>query len=178
MVFKKLVTWMIVAIVLSWWKPQQSSMRVLAQEDHRGLIDGIVTYEDKKPVKGATVYAQPMGRPTSGITPHANKDETGYFAIHISPSWFGKFAVGAEKLDESYLNMTNQFYSDGKFESVVLTSRNRTVTVIIRLGPKAGILLGTVADAVTGVPLNPCVEFRRAKNPGNFLAGTGLVNAK
>lgn len=179
MVFKKLVTWMIVAIVLSSWKPQQSSMRVLAQtEDHRGLIDGIVTYEDKKPVKGATVYAQPMGRPTSGITPHANTDETGYFAIHISPSWFGKFAVGAEKLDESYLNMTNQFYSDGKFETVVLTSRNRTATVIIRLGPKAGILLGTVADAVTGVPLNPCVEFRRAKNPGNFLAVSGLVNAK
>jgi len=35
-----------------------------------------------------------------------------------------------------------------------------------------------VADAITGAPVNPCVEFRRAQQPNNFLAGTGLVNAK
>jgi hypothetical protein len=74
--------------------------------------------------------------------------------------------------------MTEQFYGDGKFETVTLTSRNRTATVKIRLGSQAGILFGTAADAITGVPLNPCVEFKRAKEPGNFLAGTGLVNAK
>ena len=74
--------------------------------------------------------------------------------------------------------MTNQFYSDGKFETVSLTSRRSAATVSIRLGPKAGILTGTVSDAVTGAPLNPCVEFRRAKKLGNFLSGTGLVNAK
>jgi hypothetical protein len=90
----------------------------------------------------------------------------------------GKYAVGAEKPDEDYADMTSQFYGNGEFETVVLTPRHPGVSVSIQLGPKAGILVGTVVDAVTGAPLNPCVEFRRAKNPGNFLSGTGLVNAK
>jgi hypothetical protein len=42
----------------------------------------------------------------------------------------------------------------------------------------AGILTGTVIDAVTSAPLNPCADFRWAADPSNFLAGTGLVNAK
>lgn len=86
--------------------------------------------------------------------------------------------MGAEKLDEDYPDMTSQFYSDGKFETVTLTARHSSASVSIRLGAKAGILTGTVADAVTGAPLNACVEFRRAKEPWNFLSGTGLVNAK
>jgi hypothetical protein len=46
------------------------------------------------------------------------------------------------------------------------------------LGPKAGILRGTVADAVTGAPLDPCVDFHIASEPNNFLSGTGLVNSE
>ena len=52
------------------------------------------------------------------------------------------------------------------------------MTVTILLGPKAGILVGTVADAINRTPLNPCVDFRRASDPNNFLSGTGLVSAK
>jgi len=74
--------------------------------------------------------------------------------------------------------MTNQFYSDGKFETVTLTTRHRNATVTIRLGPKAGVLLGTVTDAVTRAPLRPCVEFRRAQNPNNFLSANGLVEPR
>ena len=141
-----------------------------------GLINGTVSYENGSPVNSATVYASPMDRPSIGKIPHATTDETGHFAIpHL---WLGKYAVGAEKLDEDYPDMTSQFYSDGKFETVTLTSLHSIARVGIQLGPKAGILTGTVSDAVTGAPLNPCVEFRRAKKPGNFLLGTGLVNAK
>jgi hypothetical protein len=175
---RKLLGLLIVVIALNSWASKPKSVKAAPSERDRGLIDGIVTYEDRRPVKGATVYAQPMGRPMFGITPHADTDETGYFAIHISPSWFGKFAVGAEKLDEGYLNLTNQFYSDGKFETVTLTTRHRNATVIIRLGPKAGVLLGTVTDAVTRAPLKPCVEFRRAENPNNFLSANGLVKPR
>jgi hypothetical protein len=141
-----------------------------------GLIDGTVSYANGSPVNGATVYASPMGRPIIGIIPHATTDETGHFAIPYL--WLGKYGVGAEKLDEDYPDMTSQFYSDGKFETVTLTARHSAASVSIRLGPKAGILTGTVADAVTGAPLTACVEFRRAKEPWNFLSGTGLVNAK
>jgi hypothetical protein len=145
-------------------------------DENDGVIQGTVTYEDGRPVKDATVYAQPLDRAMMGIVPHATTDESGHFVI--SHLWLGKYAVGGEKLDEGYANMTNQFYSDGKFETVVLTSRKPAAGVIIQLGPKAGILVGTVVDAVTNAPLNPCVEFRRGTGFSNFLSGTGLVNAK
>jgi len=35
---------------------------------------------------------------------------------------------------------------------------------------KAGILTGTVTDAVRSAPLNACVEFRRAKEPSSLTA--------
>jgi hypothetical protein len=141
-----------------------------------GLIEGTITYEDGTAARGATVYASPMGRPFGGIIPHATADERGHFAIlHL---WLGPYAVGAEKLDEDYPNNSEQFYSGGKFKTVTLTVRRSAATISIHLGPKAGILTGTVVDAVTGAPLNSCAEFRWANGPDNFLSGTGLVNAK
>jgi hypothetical protein len=105
----------------------------------KGLIYGIVTYQDRKPVKGATVYATPLGRPIGAIIPHADSDETGYYAIRIPRSWFGRFP--AKKEDEDYPNMSWQFYSDGKFQTVTLSASHPETNVIIRLGPKAGVLL-------------------------------------
>jgi hypothetical protein len=84
-----------IAVILSI--PQSSLNAVAKPKENRGLIDGVVTYEDKKPVKGATVYAVPLGRPMGAIIPHAETDESGYYAIQISRSWFGKFAVAAKK---------------------------------------------------------------------------------
>jgi hypothetical protein len=141
----------------------------------KGLVYGIVTYQDRKPVKGATVYATPLGRPIGAIIPHADSDETGYYAIRIPRSWFGRFAVTAKKEDEDYPNMSWQFYSDGKFQTVTLSASHPEANVIIRLGPKAGVLLGTVADARSNAPLSPCVEFKRAAAPRNFLSASGLV---
>jgi hypothetical protein len=170
-----LVKWLIVATSLGPWALPPSVNAVAEPKDDRGLIQGIVTYEDRNLVKGATVYAVPLGRPMGAIVPHADTDETGHFVIYIPRSWFGKFAVAAKKEDEDYPDMSNQFYSDGKFETITLTSSHPAKTVIIRLGPKAGVLLGTVADAVSNAPLSPCVEFRRASEPNNFLSGSGLV---
>jgi hypothetical protein len=178
MIRRRLATWLTVTIAFGWCV-QRTNMNALAQKsDDRGLIDGIVTYEDRKPVKGATVYAEPLGRPMGAIVPHADTDETGHYAIPIPRSWFGKFAVAAKKEDEDYPDMSNQFYSDGKFQTVTLTSDHRNETVIIRLGPKAGVLLGKVADALSDAPLSPCVEFRRASEPTNFLSASGWVKPK
>jgi hypothetical protein len=162
-----------VALILSIH--QCSPNAVAKPKDDRGLIDGIVTYEDKKPVKGGTVYAVPLGRPMGAIIPHAETDETGYYAIHISRSWFGKFAVAAKKEDENFPDMSNQFYSDGNFQTATLTASHPAQTVMIRLGPKAGVLTGTVRDATTGATLYPCLELRRPN--GNFLSGSGLIKA-
>jgi hypothetical protein len=174
----KSIASLIAAVVLSSGLQQQNVKSLTRTEANAGLIDGTVFYDDGRPVKDATVSAQPLGRPMGAIVPHADTDETGYFAIHISRSWFGRFSVAAKKEDEDYPDMSMQFYNDGKFETVMLTSQRSATTVTIRLGPKAGVLLGTVADAVTGAPLSPCVEFRRASEPKNFLTASGLVKPK
>lgn len=155
----------------------QQSARQHADSQHAeaGLIDGTVVYSDGKPVNAATAYATPLGRPLAAIIPHDKTNEAGHFAIRIPASWFGRFAVTAKKEDEDYPEM-NQFYSNGKFQTVTLTLRDPHATVTIRLGPKAGVLLGAVIDAVTGAALNPCVELRRASNPGNLLSGSGLIH--
>jgi hypothetical protein len=117
-----------------------------------GLIDGIVTYENGKPVTGATVSAEPIGRPLLAVIPHDTTNQIGQFKIEISRDWFGPFVVSAEKESEGYADM-NRFYG-GKFEFVTLTTHHRSASVAIRLGPKAGILIGTVSEAGTEVPLN------------------------
>jgi hypothetical protein len=144
-----------------------------AADENGGVIEGTVRYENGNPANGATVYASPIGRPSIGIIPHSSTDETGHFTItHL---WLGKYAVAAAKLDEDYPDVSMQFYSDGKFETVFLSSRHATADVKLRLGPKAGVLTGTVADAVTGAPLYPCVALVRASEPSNFLSGSGLI---
>ena len=159
------------------WGVQGSSVKTFGQaQANVGLIDGTVLYEDAKPVEGATVFAIPLGRMMAAAIPQADSDENGHFALHIQRSWFGKFAVVAKKEDEDYPDMSKQFYSAGKFETVMLTEEQSAATVTIRLGPKAGVLLGTVADAQTGARLNPCAELKRVSRPNNVLSGSGLVN--
>jgi hypothetical protein len=175
MIWSKSAGSVVVELALGLSAARQSEKPVVQQDAKTGSIDGTVLYEDGRPTKGATVYASPLGRPIIGIIPHADTDETGYFRIAIPSSWFGKFAVAAKKEDEDYPDMSTQFYSDGKFETITLTSGHPTQTVAIHLGPKAGVLVGTVAEALSNTPLSPCVEFRRASEPNNFLSASGLV---
>jgi hypothetical protein len=98
--------------------------------------------------------------------------------FQINHLWLGKFAVTAKKEDEGYPDTNSGFYSDSKIAPITLSLSHPSATDTILLGPKAGILVGTVADAGTGAPLDPCVDFHRASDPNNFLSGSGLVNAK
>lgn len=69
-----------------------------------------------------------MGRPMMGMVPHTTADESGHFVV--SYLWLGKYAVGAEKLEEGFANMTSQFYNDGKFATVVLAPSNPAASTI------------------------------------------------
>jgi hypothetical protein len=137
------------------------------------VIDGVVRSENGVGADSAAVYATPMDRPRVSITPHAIADKSGRFIIRNL--WPGKYAVGAEKLDEDYPDNSSQFFSGGKFPTVVLTQGNPIVHTEVRLGPQAGVLTGTVSDAITGAPLSPCVQLTRASEPNNFLRGSGLM---
>ena len=141
-----------------------------------GRIEGIVIYADGRPVHGATVYADPTDRGMVAKVPSATTDEQGQFWMaHL---WSGEFVVTAKKEDEGYPVTGAGFYGDGRITRVRLTFTHPSATTTILLGPKAGILVGTVSDAVTGAPVDPCVDFHRASDPNDFLSGTGLVNAE
>ncbi len=168
---------MLIAAMAQDFSAQQSATTPRREPRSEGLIHGTVVYPDRKPVDGATVYAGPFGRPIGLAFPHVQTDQTGQFSIRIPTPWFGKLFVAAEKKDEDYPDMGNQFYANGKFHIVTLTAAHPHAHVVIRLGPKAGVLEGTVTDAVTGSPLGPCTDLHYAAS-SNFLSGTGLITAR
>jgi len=164
----------VVAVLCSCTR--RPSVQVVAADEGPGLIEGTVIYGDGRPAKGATVSAWPTDRGMGAKVPSAITDELGHFQInHL---WLGKFAVSAKKEDEGYPDTHSSFYNDSKIAPITLSLSHPSATDTILLGPKAGILVGTIADAVTGALLDPCVDFHRAADPNNFLSGTGLVNAE
>ncbi len=163
-------------VVASAWAQQSSTSTGQsdnAPDEYKGTVNGTVTYEDGKIVVGATVYANPSGIIMVNVAPHSQTDMNGHFEIR-QLSW-GRYFISAAKKDEGYPDM---FFTNSGLQSVTLSPENPNVSGAIRLGPKAGILTGTVIDAVTAAPLNPCADFRWAAYPSNFLMGTGLVNAQ
>ena len=155
---------------------RQPALRVAAADEDPGLIEGTVVYEDGRPTKRATVSAFPLDRGLAAKVPSADTDELGHFQIdHL---WLGTFAVTAKKEDEGYPDMISEFYSESKIAPIILSLSHPSASDTIVLGPKAGTLIGTVTDAVTGAPLDPCAEFHRASDPNSSLSGTGVVNAK
>ena len=156
----------------------QAGVRVHATSNvGPGLIEGTVYYENGNLAKGATVYVVPVDRGFDLSLPHAKTDGTGHFVI--SHLWLGKFAIGAEKLDEDYPRMIDAFYNGFKLQTITLTGRSPDVgSVKVLLGPKAGILVVHVADSITGAPLNPVVEFRWVSDPNNFVLGRSFGNSE
>jgi hypothetical protein len=143
-----------------------------------GSVNGTVVDGSGTTVKGATVYAQPMDRPMASVVPQATTDRNGAFTI--SKLDYGRYSLSAAKPDEGYPELDFAFYTGfhAKLVVIELSVQHRSARVALRLGKKAGILKGTVADAVTGRPLNADVEFRWVSEPQNFLSGSGLANAQ
>ena len=153
----------------------QSDDTVITPES--GTVNGVVTNEEGVVVAGATAYAHPLDRPIAGRVPHAETNATGHFAIHELP--WGLYSISATKEQDDYPEMFSAFFARNyPAQRANLGPDNPTATLTIRLGPKAGRLTGTVKDAATSAPRNPCAEFKWASDPGNYLTGTGLVNAE
>jgi hypothetical protein len=142
-------------------------------ESRIGAIEGVVTYEDGTPVRGATAYASPIDRGMAGIVPSSATDENGHFVIQSL--WLGKFQVSAKKEEEGYPELTYAF-NVGMTKDVALTETNPTASVSLRLGPKAGIVTGAITDAATGNLLYPCAELKWKAKPKFSVKGTGFVS--
>jgi hypothetical protein len=85
----------------------------------------------------------------------------------------GTFALEAVK-DEDYI----AFPDANVYEVVTLTPNQRAASVVLKFGPKAGRLLPSVTDKVTGKPIVDCeLDWRifDPENPGSIMRGDQLI---
>jgi hypothetical protein len=172
---RALATFLAIFIALASYADQGVG-RPVSDEARLGRISGIVLYESGNPATDAVVLAFPTDRGLAAPLPSATTDEFGRFVV--SQLWLGKFQVGAKKESEGYADQTQGFYNQRKIAPTVLSFSRPSAIVTVILGPQAGILVGTITDAATNAPLDPCVDFHRTSNANNSLSGDGLMNGQ
>jgi hypothetical protein len=115
-------------------------------------ISGTVLGEHGQPFKGvqvctATRDAPARSRESRGDCPAATTDEAGQFRIdHVA---MGATDVEAIKPEDGYVAFAGTSVRD----VVTLTPNQPSATVLLRLGPKAAVLLPSVKDKFTGEPV-------------------------
>jgi Carboxypeptidase regulatory-like domain len=119
-----------------------------------GVISGTVVDEQGQPVKGAQIVITQWRTSADGSTQGQGKDsgttdEAGRFRVDHVP--MGKISVEASKHEEGY---APHLTGTGGIETVTLTPDQPVAEVVLRVGPKAGMLLPTVKDKHTGNPIN------------------------
>jgi hypothetical protein len=134
-----------------------------------GTISGTVVGEDGAPLVAAKVNADAVdNRPTGSLVRYVETDSNGQFVID-QLRW-GKYRVFAKKEDAGYPDLQWSFYSNDVFPTVVVASSTPTVKLRIHLGPKAGILVGSVTDAITGAPVNPGFKLSLAGDRAKWIS--------
>ena len=66
------------------------------------------------------------------------------------------------------------FFNDKPLPEVQISAQTRIADVVVSLGPKAGILTGTIRDAVTGKPISAGFYFVQVKDRTKGM-GTGAA---
>lgn len=150
---------------------------LLAQNSTRtGIIRGIVLDATGQPVQDAKVRANFTGG-FSGMVPRAHTDKSGHFVIrHVV---FGEWYVTASKEQDGYPDESHAFYSglDSALVTVDLSDDNPDQFVTVHLGQKAGSISGTITDAESGKPVEPCAQLQWKNAP--FLSnGYGPLKSK
>jgi hypothetical protein len=135
----------------------------------QGAISGFIMDEVNTPVVGAKVSADPInGQGLGSLVRSVETDAAGRFVLG-KLAW-GEYKVFAMKEEADYPDMRWSFYSDDTCPIVKITSAIQTTEVRIRLGPKAGILAGSVTDALTGAPVNVGFKLTRAAAPQKWIS--------
>jgi hypothetical protein len=167
---------------MRWWiamsiVPALALVLYAADTERKGTVHGTVINEEGKPVKGAKVKAYPTDRGPGMALPSAFTDEAGHYTIRRL--WWGKLWVYGMKEDEDYPDLGMGIYLGSRLVlPITLDSRHPSAKVNIRLGPKAGVLIGNVREAVTDVPLAPCVELRLVTEPDMYVTNSGWIQGK
>src|SRR5260370_13725866 len=121
-----------------------------ATEVGEGVIKGVVLGEGARPVRGAKVHAELKGVPMAKKIRYVETDANGFFLIDQLE--FGTYYVSAENEEEEYGDSGFSFFNDQPVPMAQISAQHRIADVVVNLGPKAGILAGTIRDVPPGRP--------------------------
>jgi len=111
-----------------------------------GQITGTVLDENGQLVAHATVCTSMTTRRATNVICNTSTDQSGQFQIgHLNPGTYGVFATKEQG-----------GYSIGHHlpeQKVSITPADPYAEIILRLGPKGGLLVGSVRDTNTGKPV-------------------------
>jgi hypothetical protein len=141
-----------------------STMLVGQEQKPSGTVVGTVVDEVGSPVADAKVHAEPLDQvPQRELVRYVSTDAQGNFSIeHLG---FGSYRVDAMKPADGYADAGFEFHSNGRQPKFALSSSTPKVSVLVVVGPKAGLITGPVSDAVTGKPVNATFHMWRISRP-------------
>jgi len=122
---------------------------------------GIVLDGLGQPVSDAIVTCHLLHKPVAAAMPWALTDTAGRFSVHVG--WEGEYAITAGKEEDGYPAKFWGIYRDKTPTRVTLDSAMpRVDNLVVNIGPKAGIVTGSVSDAINNKPLKPNFHMWRA----------------
>lgn len=118
-----------------------------------GVVRGTVFDEQNQPLDGATVTLDLVDdRPGHRIVPREKTDSQGNFVIdHLR---WGTYQIGVGKEEAGYPDTRWEIYSGGVHPVAVISPDHPEASVVLSVGPKAGVLIVVVLDASTGQPID------------------------
>jgi len=141
-------------------------------EIEEGVIQGVVLDDIGNPLPGAKVHAELKGVAMRKAIRFVESDQNGFFVIDRLE--FGTYYVEAMKEEDGYGGMSWSFFNDKPLPTVQVSAQTRIADVVVSLGPKAGILIGTIRDAVTGKPISAGFDLVQVKDRTKWM-GTGAA---
>src|SRR6266481_5263380 len=148
-----------------------SVVAVLAYQVQRpvGSIHGVVVNELGQPVIAAKVFADLLdGLQHAKALISAETDNEGKFTVDRL-EW-GPYRIDAKKESEGYPDTSFDFYSEGRTFTASVSPGKPVANIRVVIGPKAGVISGSIADAITGAPVNATFNMRRVRSPNMFIS--------
>jgi hypothetical protein len=139
-----------------------------------GVIQGVVLDDVGNPLPGAKVHAELKGAPMMKMIRFVESDQNGFFVIDRLE--FGTYYVEAMKEEDGYGGMFWSFFNDKPLPTVQISAQARIADVVVSLGPKAGVLTGTIRDAVTGKPIQAGFDLKQVKDPNKWMGTSAAAN--
>ena len=140
-------------------------------EIEEGVIEGVVLDDIGNPLAGAKVHAELNGVAMAKAIRYVKSDQNGFFLIDRLE--FGTYYVGGMKEEDGYGSTDWSFFNDKAHPTVQISAQARIADVVLSLGPKAGILTGTVRDVVTGKPISASFDLVQVKDRTKWM-GIGV----